>query len=99
MQNHIPSWDHSHTNIKEIIGLNQNLRSSKRTTGSLNATSLSKFKSRMTPSLPDRPTTKSVAREISESLYFGTEKAAVRAYAPEVIEHNREFWIGRDSFS
>ena len=27
-------------------------------------------------------------------MYFGTEKAAMRAYAPEVINQNREFWVG-----
>ena len=46
-----------------------------------------------------RPTTTAVTRELSNSLYFGTEKAAIRAYAPQVIENNREFWVGKKSIN
>ena len=30
-------------------------------------------------------------------MYFGTEKAAMRTYGPEVIEKNREFWVGANT--
>ena len=46
-----------------------------------------------------RPTTTAVTRELSNSLYFGTEKAAIRAYAPQVIENNKEFWVGKKSIN
>ncbi len=34
----------------------------------------------------DRMTSNDVAKKLAESLYFGTEKASIRAYAPQVIE-------------
>ena len=34
----------------------------------------------------NRITSTDVARRLAESMYFGTEKAAIRAYAPKVIE-------------
>ena len=42
-----------------------------------------------------RKTPDLVARDLSQSLYFGTEKAALRAYAPEVIGQHGEFWVGK----
>lgn len=44
-----------------------------------------------------RPTTLTVARALSSSMYFGTENASIRAYAPQVIEKNKEFWVGQRS--
>ena len=28
-------------------------------------------------------------------MYFGTQKAAMRAYAPEVVKKEGEFWVGK----
>ena len=42
-------------------------------------------------------TSDEIAETLGSSLYFGTQSAAIRAYAPEVVGDKGDFWLKRGS--
>ena len=76
-----------------ITQLNTNLRKSSQSSG------FNKSRYASNPMLPNSVTPDIVCKDLGKSLYFGTQQAAIRAYAPEVIGNYGTFWVSNRSMN